>query len=165
MGGPAGRFSIVGVGPGDPELVTLKAARLIGEADVVAFHAGVKKSSHARRIAGDLVRPGTVEEELRYPVTTGTTDHPGGYAGALADFYAECTDRLAAHLEAGRHVVLLAEGDPLFYGSPMVMHDRLSERFETQVVPGVPAFAAAAATSHLPLVRACLLYTSDAADE
>jgi precorrin-2 C20-methyltransferase/precorrin-3B C17-methyltransferase len=154
MRGPAGRFSIVGVGPGDPELVTLKAARLIGEADVVAFHAGVRKSSHARRIAGDLVRPGTLEEELRYPVTTGTTDHPGGYAGALADFYAECAERLGAHLAAGRHVVLLAEGDPLFYGSPMVMHDRLAERFETEVVPGVPAFAAAAATSHLPLVRA-----------
>ena len=151
---PAGRFSIVGVGPGDPELVTLKAARLIGEADVVAFHAGVRKSSHARRIAGDLVRPGTVEEELRYPVTTGTTDHPGGYAGALADFYDECTRRLGGHLETGRHVVLLAEGDPLFYGSPMVMHDRLAERFATEVVPGVPAFAAAAATSHLPLVRA-----------
>ena len=108
----AGRFSIVGVGPGDPELVTLKAARLIGEADVVAFHAGVRKSSHARRIAGDLVRPGTVEEELRYPVTTGTTDHPGGYDGALADFYAECGDRLGAHLAAGRHVVLLAAGAP-----------------------------------------------------
>jgi precorrin-2 C20-methyltransferase/precorrin-3B C17-methyltransferase len=154
MGDPSGRFSIVGVGPGDPELVTLKAARLIGEADVVAFHAGVKRSSHARRIAGDLVRPGVVEEELRYPVTTGTTDHPGGYAGALADFYVECAARLGAHLEAGRHVVLLAEGDPLFYGSPMVMHDRLAERFETEVVPGVPAFAAAAATSHLPLVRA-----------
>jgi precorrin-2 C20-methyltransferase/precorrin-3B C17-methyltransferase len=149
----AGRFSIVGVGPGDPELVTLKAARLIGEADVVAFHAGVKKSSHARRIAGDLVRPDTVEEELRYPVTTGATDHPGGYDGAMADFYDECTERLGAHLEAGRHVVLLAEGDPLFYGSPMVMHDRLSERFETQVVPGVPAFAAATAAAHTPLVR------------
>ncbi|HRI97385.1 MAG TPA: SAM-dependent methyltransferase, partial [Nocardioides sp.] len=141
----AGRLSIVGVGPGDPELVTLKAARLIGAADVVAFHAGVRKRSHARRIAGDLVRPGTVEEELRYPVTTGGTDHPGGYDGAMADFYAECADRLGAHLEAGRHVVLLAEGDPLFYGSPMVMHDRLAERFETEVVPGVPAYAAATA--------------------
>ena len=149
----AGHFSIVGVGPGDPELITLKAARLIGEADVVAFHAGVKKSSHARRIAGDLVRPGTVEEELRYPVTTGTTDHPGGYAGAMADFYVECAERLGAHLAAGRHVVLLAEGDPLFYGSPMVMHDRLAERFETEVVPGVPAFAAATAAAHTPLVR------------
>jgi precorrin-2 C20-methyltransferase/precorrin-3B C17-methyltransferase len=148
-----GRLSIVGLGPGDPELITLKAARLIGEADVVAFHAGVRKSSHARRIAGDLVRPSTVEEELRYPVTTGGTDHPGGYDGAMADFYAECAERLGAHLDAGRHVVLLAEGDPLFYGSPMVMHDRLAARHETEVVPGVPAFAAATALAQTPLVR------------
>lgn len=150
---PVGRFYGVGLGPGDPELITLKAARLIGTADVVAYHAGVRKESHARRIAADLIRDGVLEEELRYPVTTGSTDHPGGYAGALADFYEASAARLAAHLEAGRDVVLLAEGDPLFYGSFMYMHDRLSPRFETVVVPGVPAFAAAAATAAAPLVR------------
>ena len=148
-----GRFWGVGVGPGDPELVTLKAARLIGAADVVAYHAGVGKQSNARRIAADLVPAGCVEECLTYPVTTGSTTHPGGYAGALADFYAESADRLAAHLEAGRDVVLLAEGDPLFYGSFMYMHDALAERFETVVVPGVPAFAAATASVAWPLVR------------
>jgi len=148
-----GRFTCVGLGPGDPELVTLKAARVIGEADVVAFHAGVRKESHARRIAADLIVPGTLEEELRYPVTTGTTDHPGGYDGALLDFYDACESRLAAHLDAGRSVALLAEGDPLFYGSAMYLHDRLSARFETAVVPGVPAFAAATAGAGVPLVR------------
>ena len=151
--GAPGRFSCVGLGPGDPELITLKAARLIGAADVVAFHAGVRKQSHARRIAAGLFPDAVIEEELRYPVTTGSTDHPGGYAGAMADFYERSAQRLAAHLEAGRHVVLLAEGDPLFYGSSMYMHDRLAERFETEVVPGVPAFAAATATAALPLVR------------
>lgn len=149
----AGRFACVGLGPGDPELITLKAARLIGEADVVAYHAGVTKSSHARRIAADLLRPDQVEEELRYPVTTGSTDHPGGYAGALADFYAASAERLRSHLDAGRDVVLLAEGDPLFYGSAMYMHDRLAADFATQVVPGVPAFAAATAAAQLPLAR------------
>lgn len=150
---PPGRFYGVGLGPGDPELVTLKAARLIAAADVVAYHAGVGKQSNARRIAADLIPEGVVEEELRYPVTTGATDHPGGYAGAIAAFYEESADRLAAHLEAGRTVVLLAEGDPLFYGSYMYMHDRLSDRFPTEVVPGVPAFAAAAAAVAAPLVR------------
>ena len=148
-----GRFHGVGVGPGDPELITLKAARLIAAADVVAFHAGTGKQSNARRIAADLIPPGAIEEELRYPVTTGTTDHPGGYAGALAAFYEEAAARLAAHLEAGRDVVLLSEGDPLFYGSYMYMHDRLSEHYETAVVPGVPAFAAATAAVATPLVR------------
>ncbi|WP_156296891.1 precorrin-2 C(20)-methyltransferase [Mycobacterium paragordonae] len=149
----AGRLYGVGVGPGDPELITRKAARIIGEADVVAYHAGVHKPSYARSIAADLIRDDAIEEELRYPVTTGRTDHPGGYAGALADFYEESATRLSAHLEAGLSVALLAEGDPLFYGSYMYMHDRLSCRFETEVIPGLPAFTAATAATASPLVR------------
>ncbi|RNL75355.1 precorrin-2 C(20)-methyltransferase [Nocardioides marmorisolisilvae] len=149
----SGRFYGVGVGPGDPELTTLKAARLIAEADVVAYHSGVGKESNARRIAADLIPSDVLEENLVYPVTTGLTEHPGGYAGAMAAFYEQSADRLAAHLEAGRTVVLLAEGDPLFYGSYMYMHDRLSERFETEIVPGVPSFAAATASVATPLVR------------
>jgi precorrin-2 C20-methyltransferase/precorrin-3B C17-methyltransferase len=149
----AGRLWGVGLGPGDPELITLKAARLIESADVIAYHQGVGKQSNARRIAVGLFPAGVVEEVLQYPVTTGTTDHPGGYAGAMAAFYEECAERLGAHLEAGRDVVILAEGDPLFYGSYMYMHDRLADRFETEVVPGVPAFAAATAAVASPLVR------------
>ena len=143
----------VGVGPGDPELITLKAARLIAAADVIAYHAGVGKQSNARRIAAGLIPATAVEEELRYPVTTGHTGHPGGYTGAMAEFYEQSAARLAAHLELGRTVVVLAEGDPLFYGSYMYMHDRLSEHYPTEVVPGVPAFAAATAAVALPLVR------------
>ncbi|MCW2782724.1 MAG: cobI [Marmoricola sp.] len=143
----------VGLGPGDPELITRKAARLIAEADVIAYHAGVGKQSNARTIAAELIREGVIEEELRYPVTTGVTTHPGGYAGAMADFYEDCATRLAAHLSADRTVVVLAEGDPLFYGSFMYLHDRLSGRFPTEVVPGVPAFAAATAVLASPLVR------------
>ncbi len=149
----AGRFYGVGVGPGDPELTTLKAARLIAAADVIAFHSGVGKQSNARRIAADLIPADVIEEDLVYPVTTGLTEHPGGYAGAMTEFYEASADRLAVHLAHGRSVVLLAEGDPLFYGSYMYMHDRLSERFETEIVPGVPAFAAATASVATPLVR------------
>ncbi len=148
-----GKLYGVGLGPGDPELITRKAARLIESADVIAFHAGVGKQSNARRIAADLIPSTAVEEELRYPVTTGTTDHPGGYAGAMAEFYESCADRLAVHLDAGRDVVVLAEGDPLFYGSFMYLHDRLADRYPTEVVPGVPAFAAATAVLASPLVR------------
>ena len=149
----AGHFYGIGLGPGDPELITLKAARIIGDADVIAYHAGVNKQSYARTIAADLIPAAAVEEELRYPLTTGTTDHPGGYAGALAEFYEESAARLAAHLDAGRTVALLAEGDPLFYGSFMYMHDRLSGRFVTEIVPGIPAFTAATAAIASPLVR------------
>ncbi|QIK73893.1 precorrin-2 C(20)-methyltransferase [Propioniciclava coleopterorum] len=146
-------MAIVGVGPGDPELITLKAARLIEDADVVAFHAAPGKASNARRIAAPLFPAGVVEEELTYPVTTGATDHPGGYAGAMGAFYEAAAARLADHLDAGRLVVLLAEGDPLFYGSGMYLHDRLATAYATAIVPGVPAFAAATAAAASPLVR------------
>jgi precorrin-2 C20-methyltransferase / precorrin-3B C17-methyltransferase len=149
----AARFYGIGLGPGDPELITRKAARVIGESDVIAYHAGVNKQSYARTIAADLIPADAIEEELRYPLTTGTTDHPGGYAGALAEFYEESAARLAAHLDAGRTVALLAEGDPLFYGSFMYMHDRLSARFATEIIPGIPAFTAATAAVASPLVR------------
>lgn len=149
----AGRLYGVGLGPGDPELITRKAARLIGEADVVAYHQAAGKQSNARRIAADLIPGAAIEEVLEYPVTTGTTDHPGGYAGAMADFYNECAARLATHLDAGRTVVVLAEGDPMFYGSYMYVHEMLRDRYETEVVPGVPAFAAATAALAEPLVR------------
>jgi precorrin-2 C20-methyltransferase / precorrin-3B C17-methyltransferase len=148
-----GRLFGVGLGPGDPELVTVKAVRIIGTADVVAYHQGSARRSNARRIAGPYVPADAIEEVLEYPVTTGITDHPGGYAGAMADFYEECAKRLAAHLESGHDVVVLTEGDPFFYGSYMYLHDRLGEHFQTEVVPGVPAFAAATAAIQRPLAR------------
>ena len=143
----------VGLGPGDPELVTVKAARVIGEADVVAYHSARHGRSIARTIAERYLRPGQVEEHLVYPVTTETTQHPGGYAGAMEDFYQAAADRIAAHLDAGRDVALLAEGDPLFYSSYMHMHNRLTERFEAVIVPGVTSVSAASAAIGRPLVQ------------
>ncbi|HZQ31425.1 MAG TPA: precorrin-2 C(20)-methyltransferase [Mycobacterium sp.] len=143
----------VGLGPGDPELVTVKAARVIGEADVVAYHSARHGHSIARAIAERYLPPGVIEEHLIYPVTTETTDHPGGYAGAIEDFYTECAERIAAHLEAGRNVALLAEGDPLFYSSYMHMHTRLTERFDAVIVPGVTSVSAASAATATPLVE------------
>src|SRR6185369_15107133 len=148
-----GTLSGVGVGPGDPELVTVKAARLIGEADVVAYHSARHGRSNARAIAEAYLRPGQIEEALNYPATTETTDHPGGYQGAIDEFYAEAARRLAAHLDAGRDVVLLAEGDPLFYGSYMHMHKRLAPHYRTEVVPGVTSVSAASAALRQPLVE------------
>ena len=143
----------VGLGPGDPELVTVKAARVIGEADVVAYHSARHGKSIARGIAEPYLRTGQIEEHLVYPVTTETTDHPGGYAGAMEDFYRESADRIAAHLDAGRDVALLAEGDPLFYSSYMHMHTRLTERFDAVIVPGVTSVSAASAATGTPLVQ------------
>ncbi|MGE2833398.1 precorrin-2 C(20)-methyltransferase [Mycobacterium sp. SMC-4] len=143
----------VGLGPGDPELVTVKAARVIASADVVAYHSARHGRSIARGIAEPYLRDGQIEEHLVYPVTTEVSDHPGGYAGAMEDFYREAADRIAAHLEAGRDVALLAEGDPLFYSSYMHMHTRLTQRFDAKIVPGVTSVSAASAAVATPLVQ------------
>ncbi|PQD98519.1 ATP-binding protein [Mycobacterium sp. EPG1] len=143
----------VGLGPGDPELVTVKAARVIGAADVVAYHSARHGRSIARGIAEPYLRDGQIEEHLVYPVTTETSDHPGGYTGAMEDFYRESADRIAAHLDAGRDVALLAEGDPLFYSSYMHMHTRLTQRFDAVIVPGVTSVSAASAAVSTPLVQ------------
>ncbi len=148
-----GRLFGVGLGPGDPELVTVKAARLIADAGVVAYHAARHGRSIARSVAAPYLREGQIEEPFIYPVTTETTDHPGGYQGAIDEFYAACAQRLAAHLDAGRDVVVLAEGDPFFYGSYMHMHKRLAHRYPTEVVPGVTSVSAAAAVLGRPLVE------------
>jgi precorrin-2 C20-methyltransferase/precorrin-3B C17-methyltransferase len=143
----------VGLGPGDPELVTVKAARLISSAEVIAYHSARHGRSIARSVAAPYLREGQIEEKLVYPVTTEATDHPGGYAGALEDFYAACAARLAAHLDAGRDVVVLAEGDPLFYGSYMHLHKRLAPFYPASVVPGVTSVSGAAAVLGRPLVE------------
>ena len=148
-----GRLAGVGLGPGDPELVTVKAARLINAADVIAFHSARHGRSIARTVAAPYLRAGQIEEALIYPVTTETTDHPGGYAGAMEDFYAAATERLAAHLEAGRNVVVIAEGDPMFYGSYMHLHKRLAHRYPCEVVPGVTSISGASAALGRPLVE------------
>jgi precorrin-2 C20-methyltransferase/precorrin-3B C17-methyltransferase len=148
-----GRLYGVGLGPGDPELVSVKAARLIGAADVVAYHSARHGRSIARGIAEPYLREGQIEEQLVYPVTTETTSHPGGYQGAIDEFYTAAAARLAAHLDAGRDVVVLAEGDPFFYGSYMHMHKRLADRYPTEVVPGITSVSAAAAALGRPLVE------------
>src|ERR1041384_2486457 len=102
----------VGLGPGDPELVTVKAARLIGAADVIAYHCARHGRSIARAIAAPYLRGEQIEEQLVYPVTTERTER---YEAAIEEFYEQAAARLMAHLAAGRDVALLAEGDPLFY--------------------------------------------------
>src|SRR5699024_10107761 len=109
--------------------------------------------STARAIAAPQLGDNQVEEAVVYPVTTETTDHPGGYEGAITEFYEQCAKRLAAHLDEGRDVVLLCEGDPFFYGSYMYMHERLTGSYRTCVVPGVTSLSAASAELGKPLAQ------------
>ncbi|NKQ54077.1 precorrin-2 C(20)-methyltransferase [Amycolatopsis sp. K13G38] len=154
-----GKLWGVGLGPGDPELMTVKAARLISEAEVIAYHCARHGRSIARSVAEPHLRDGQIEERLMYPVTTEGTDHPGGYEGAIAEFYELSAKRLAEHLDAGRDVVLLCEGDPFFFGSYMYMHERLCDRYEAEAVPGVTSVSAASSVLGRPLVQRDEVFT------
>ena len=138
-----GRLYGVGIGPGDPELLTVKAVRVIAEAPVVAFFAKAGRRGNARGIVDGWIKPAHVELPLYYPMTTESHFGDPPYREALANFYEESAAAIAAHLEAGRDVALLSEGDPLFYGSFMHLYIRLRERFKVTIVPGVSSICGA----------------------
>jgi precorrin-2/cobalt-factor-2 C20-methyltransferase len=134
----------LGVGPGDPELVTLKAARILATVPVVAFpRTPDGDDSMARRIAADLIPD--IAEILPLALPMCTDRAPG------RDAYTAAAATLAAHLDAGRDVAVLCEGDPFLYGSFMYLHDRLADRYPVEIVPGVTSLTAAAAALGRPL--------------
>ena len=133
----AGRLIGVGVGPGDPGLLTLKAIAALGEADVVAHFAKAGNASNARAIVVAHLKAGVDELPLLYPVTTEMPKEDAAYRCAIGDFYDSSASSVARHLDAGRVVAVLSEGDPLFYGSYMHLHVRLAPRYATEVIPGV----------------------------
>lgn len=147
-----GRLFGLGVGPGDPELITLKALRLLKSAPVVAYHAAKGKKGNALTIVEEYLSPEQVLVPLIYPVTTEKLPAHLDYEQIVSDFYGEITSTIASHLDRGQDVAVIAEGDPFFYGSFMYIHDRLADRYETEVVPGVCSILGASAVLGAPLV-------------
>ncbi len=141
----------VGLGPGDPELLTVKAVRTLETTKTVAYFAKAGRCGYARNIAGRWLAQDCVEIPLHYPVTTEIRfDHPT-YAEQLGAFYAAAAETLATHLEAGRDVALLCEGDPLFYGSFMHLYMRLKPRFPCRIVPGVTGMSGCWTAAGVPM--------------
>lgn len=138
-----GKLIGLGVGPGDPELLTVKAARLLETAQVVAFVAAAGRSSRARETAGAYLRPGTRELVAVLPA--------GADAAATSRAYGQLATGIVGELGQGHDVVFLSEGDPLLYGSFAYLLERLGSRFECLVVPGIPSFVAAAAAAAWPI--------------
>jgi precorrin-2/cobalt-factor-2 C20-methyltransferase len=134
----------VGLGPGAADLMTLRAARLIEGAAVVAYPALAGGASFARSIAADLIPADAIEIVMDVPMSVERAPAQAAYdTGAAA---------IAAHLDAGRDVVCLCEGDPFFYGSFMYLFARLSADYRVEVVPGVTSIASCAAVAARPLV-------------
>jgi precorrin-2/cobalt-factor-2 C20-methyltransferase len=141
----------VGVGPGDPELITVKARRIIDACPVIVYFAARRRRGNGFSVIEQLVQDHHQVMRLTYPVTTEAVDR-ASYEQQIADFYDESASAIAAHLDAGRDVAVVCEGDPFFYGSYMYMHQRLAHRFPAEVIPGVTSVSAASAAAGLPLV-------------
>lgn len=148
-----GKLYGVGTGPGDPELLTLKAVRAIGEADVLAWFAKAGGTGNGRAIVEGLLKPGMVELPLHYPVTVEIEKEHEDYKSRITAFYNASAAAVAEHLAAGRTVAILSEGDPMFYGSYMHLHVRLAGRFPTEVIPGITAMSGCWSLSGLPIVQ------------
>jgi len=155
----AGKLLGVGVGPGDPELMTLKAARALGEADVIAHFAKAGHASHSRAIAARHLRAGITELPLLYPVTTELPKCSDAYRDAIRDFYDGAAAAIAAHLEVGRVVAVICAGDPLFYGSYMHLHARLAPRFATEIVAGVTGMSGCWSAAGMPIAQGDDIFT------
>jgi precorrin-2/cobalt-factor-2 C20-methyltransferase len=142
---PAARGCLygLGVGPGDPELLTLKALRLLRKAPVIAYPAPEQDASFARSIVASWIEAHQREIAIRFPM------RPGPIPSAIYDHAAAA---LAAELDRGCDVALLCQGDPLFYGSFINIFTRLAGRYRIEVVPGVSSLTACAAAAALPLV-------------
>jgi len=141
----------IGLGPGDPDLMSVRADRLLRGARHFAHFRKAGRPGHARRIAQGILPAEAVEFAMDYPVTTEIPLSSPDYAAALAPFYDRCAAHLRALAEAGQDVAVLCEGDPFFYGSFMHLHSRLAGQVPVQVVPAITGMSAAWTASGQPI--------------
>lgn len=140
----SGFLTGIGVGPGDPDLITLRAVKRLQAADLVCYPAPEVGQSLARRIAAPHIPHGLEEYAIRMPMVASRFP--------AAKVYDDAARHIGAALKAGRNVVVLCEGDPFFYGSFMYLYERLAEDHPIEVVPGISSPMAAAAALGAPLV-------------
>ena len=152
LGTALGTIHGLGLGPGDPDLMSVRADRLLRGATHVAFFRKAGRPGQARRIVDGLLPAGVVEHAMEYPVTTEIAVDDPAYNETLSAFYAECAAHLRALSNDGHDVVVLCEGDPFFYGSYMYLHDCLGAGYDTEVVPGVCSMLGGTAVLGAPLV-------------
>ena len=133
----------VGVGPGDPELITLKSLRLIKSTEVIAYPKLKGSKSFARNIIEEFIDLPKVEIAIEIPMTVNRLPAQRAYNAAAQE--------ISTHLNMGKNVVFLCEGDPFFYGSFMYMHSRLYKKYLVEIIPGVSSMTACAAMAKKPL--------------
>jgi precorrin-2/cobalt-factor-2 C20-methyltransferase len=147
----AGTLYGIGVGPGDVSYLTLRAAALVRQVDVIAFFAKRGLQGNARGIVDPLMGSHREEIRLEYPVTDEIPPEHPSYQQQIGRFYAESAEALSALLRDGKSVGLLAEGDPFFYGSFMHIWRRLDQVFPIEVVPGVTGMSGCWTRANAPI--------------
>ena len=145
-----GRIICCGLGPGDPDLMSVRADREVRGAMHVAYFRKKGRPGQARAIVEGMLAPGVNEYPMEYPVTTELDVGSDGYARLLASFYDEWAERLAV-LSRETDVIVLCEGDPFFYGSFMHLYTRLQGRAKVEVIAGIPGMAGCWNVAGLPI--------------
>ncbi|WDF74475.1 precorrin-2 C(20)-methyltransferase [Novosphingobium sp. KACC 22771] len=141
----------VGLGPGAPDLLSVRADRLVRGTRHIAYFRKAGRPGQARRIAEGMLREDAVEIAMEYPVTTEIALTDPAYNQCLSAFYAQSTRRLIDLSHAGHDIVVLCEGDPFFYGSFMHLHSRLTGVVPVAVVPGITGMAGAWHATAMPI--------------
>ncbi|HEY1362378.1 MAG TPA: precorrin-2 C(20)-methyltransferase [Xanthobacteraceae bacterium] len=149
----SGKLIGVGIGPGDPELLTLKAVRALRTAHVIAHFAKAGRTGHARGVVAEHVQAGAEELPLHYPVTTEIGKETPEYRTLIRSFFDASAAAVASRLDAGRTVAVLSLGDPLFYGSYMHLHVRLASRYPTEVIAGVTGMSGCWSSVGTPIAQ------------
>jgi precorrin-2/cobalt-factor-2 C20-methyltransferase len=148
---PVGTVYGVGLGPGDPDLLSVRSDRLVRNARHVAFFRKAGRPGQARQIVNGMLAEDAVELPMEYPVTTEIPLSDPRYNDVLSRFYTECTARLRALTDAGEDVVVLCEGDPFFYGSFMHLYERLKDDIPVEVVPAITGMSGAWTATGAPV--------------
>lgn len=144
-----GKLYGLGVGPGDPELMTLKAVRLIRECGVVAVPASGRETNVAFEIARGAVPEIETKELLEVSMPMIREE------SKLKESHDRAAEAVIAELEKGRDVVFLTLGDPSIYSTYIYVHDRVGAKgYETEIVPGIPSFCAVSARLNEGLTEA-----------
>ena len=141
----------VGLGPGDPDLMSVRADRLVRGAQHVAFFRKAGRPGQSRTIVDGMLAKGATEFPMEYPVTTEIPLTDPRYNAILSAFYEDCTAHLRSLAAAGHDVVVLCEGDPFFYGSFMHLYARLKDVTPVEVVPAITGMSGAWTATGAPI--------------
>ncbi len=141
----------VGLGPGDPDLMSVRADRLVRGTRHIAFFRKAGRPGRARTIVEGMLHPDAQELAMEYPVTTEIALSDPAYNASLSAFYETVTDDLRARAATGEDVVVLCEGDPFFYGSFMHLYARLKDDLPVKVVPAITGMSAAWTATGVPI--------------